>query len=339
MGPEALAQVLQPLKDTFREAQFPDLLVGLGKADDAAVYRLAPDLAIVQSLDFFAPVVDDGYTYGAIAAINAMSDVWAMGAEVLMALSIAAFPPNLPPEIAGDILRGAGDKVAEAGAVLAGGHTMEDKEPKFGLCVTGTVHPDRVVTKSDARVGDVLVLTKSLGVGDITTALKQQVADPAHVEAAIASMLLPNQAAARAMQAAGVHAATDITGFGLLGHSQEMAANSGVGLRFFLDSLPFLPGAQEYANKWVFPGGAHSNERFYKPHVSFADGIPDETRLLLFDPETSGGLLISVAPDRLSALEAELAKAGQAYWLVGEVVDGAGTVEVVARGKATADER
>lgn len=329
MGPEALAQVLQPLKDTFRHAQFPDLLVGLGKPDDAAVYRLAPDLAIVQTLDFFAPVVDDGYIYGAIAAINAMSDVWAMGAEVLMALSIAAFPSNLPPEIAGDILRGAGDKVAEAGAVMAGGHTMEDKEPKFGLCVTGTVHPDKVVTKSDARVGDALVLTKPLGVGVITTALKQQVADLAHVEAAVASMLLPNQAAARAMQAAGVHAATDITGFGLLGHSQEMAANSGVGLRFFLDALPFLPGAHEYASKWVFPGGAHNNQRFYQPHISFADDIPDETRLLLFDPETSGGLLIAVARDCLSALEAELAKAGQAYWLVGEVVDGAGTVEVV----------
>lgn len=329
MGPEALAQVLQPLKDTFREAQFPDLLVGLGKADDAAVYRLAPDLAIVQTLDFFAPVVDDGYTYGAIAAVNSMSDVWAMGGEVLLALSIAAFPPNLPAEIAGDILRGAGDKVAEAGAVLAGGHTMEDKEPKFGLCVTGTVHPDRVITKSNAQVGDILVLTKPLGVGVITTALKQGLADPAHVDAATASMLRLNQAAARAMQAAGVHAATDITGFGLLGHAQEMAANSGVGLRFRLDTLPFLPGAHDYAAKWVFPGGAYNNERFYKPHVSFAAGIPDETQLLLYDPETSGGLLIAVAPGHLAALEAELRKANQPYWVVGEVVDGAGTVAVM----------
>ena len=329
MSPEALAQVLRPLKETFREGQFPDLLVGLGKADDAAVYRLTPDLAIVQTLDFFAPVVDDGYTYGAIAAVNAMSDVWAMGGEVLLALSIAGFPSDLPPEVAQDILRGAGDKVAEAGAVLAGGHTMQDKEPKFGLSVTGTVHPDRVVTKSNAQVGDVLVLTKPLGVGVITTALKQSVADSAHVEAAVASMLLPNQAACRAMQRVGVHAATDITGFGLLGHSQEMAANSGVGLRFFANALPFLPGAHEYANKWVFPGGAHNNERFYKPYVSFADGIPDETCLLLYDPETSGGLLISVARDRLPALEAEMQKAGQEYWIVGEVVEGQGTVEVV----------
>lgn len=331
MGPEALAQVLQPLKDAFREDQFPDLLVGLGKADDAAVYRLSPDLAIVQTLDFFAPVVDDGYTYGAIAAVNAMSDVWAMGGEVLLALSIAAFPPNLPPEVAGDILRGAGDKVAEAGAVLAGGHTMEDKEPKFGLCVTGTVHPDKVVTKSRAQVGDILVLTKPLGVGVITTALKQGLADPAHVEAATASMLRLNQAAARAMQAVGVHAATDITGFGLLGHAQEMAANSGVGIRFVLEALPFLPGAHEYAAKWVFPGGAYNNERFYEPHVSFAEGIPDETRLLLYDPETSGGLLIAVAPDRLAALEAAMQKVGQAYWVVGEVVEGTGTVAVVER--------
>jgi len=329
MSPEALAQVLQPLKNTFREEQFPDLLVGLGKADDAAVYRLTPDLAIVQTLDFFAPVVDDGYTYGAIAAVNAMSDVWAMGGEVLLALSIAAFPSDLPPEIAQDILRGAGDKVAEAGAVLAGGHTMNDKEPKFGLCVTGTVHPDKVVTKSNARIGDVLVLTKPLGVGVITTALKQGVADPAHVDAAVASMLAMNQIACRAMQRVGVHAATDITGFGLLGHSQEMAANSGVGLRFFADALPFLPGAHDYAAKWVFPGGAYNNERFYQPRVSFADGIPDETRLLLYDPETSGGLLISVAPDRLPALETELRKSGQAYWVVGEVVRGNSTVEVV----------
>lgn len=330
MGPEALAQVLQPLKDTFRESQFPDLLVGLGKADDAAVYRLAPDLAIVQTLDFFAPVVDDAYTYGAIAAVNAMSDVWAMGGEVLLALSIAAFPSNLPTEIAGEILRGAGDKVAEAGAVLAGGHTMEDKEPKFGLCVTGTVHPDKVITKSNAQVGDILVLTKPLGVGVITTALKQDLADPAHVEAATASMLRTNQAAARAMQAVGVHAATDITGFSLLGHAREMAANSGVGLRFTLAALPFLPGAHDYAAKWVFPGGAYNNERYYAPHVSFAADIPEETRLLLYDPETAGGLLIAVGRDRLAALEAALREAGQAYWVVGEVVEGAGTVEVLA---------
>ncbi len=328
MGPEALAQVLQPLKDAFRESQFPNLLVGLGKADDAAVYRLAPDLAIVQTLDFFAPVVDDPYTYGAIAAVNSMSDVWAMGGEVLLALSIAAFPPNLPPDVAGDILRGAGDKVAEAGAVLAGGHTMEDKEPKFGLCVTGTVHPDRVITKSNAQVGDILVLTKPLGVGVITTALKQDLADTAHVDAATASMLRLNQAAARAMQTVGVHAATDITGFGLLGHAQEMAANSGVGLRFRLAALPFLPGAHAYAAKWVFPGGAYNNERFYAPHISFAAGIPDEIQLLLYDPETSGGLLIAVAPDRLAALEAELRKVDQPYWVVGEVVPGEG-IEVL----------
>lgn len=328
MGPEALAQVLQPLKDTFREAQFPDLLVGLGKADDAAVYRLAPDLAIVQTLDFFAPVVDDPYTYGAIAAVNSMSDVWAMGGEVLLALSIAAFPSNLPPEILQDILRGAGDKVAEAGAVLAGGHTMDDKEPKFGLCVTGTVHPDRVVTKSRAQAGDILVLTKPLGVGVITTALKQGLADAAHVDAATASMLRLNQAAARAMQAVGVHAATDITGFGLLGHAYEMAANSGVGLRFRLEALPFLPGAHEYAAQWVFPGGAYNNERFYAPHISFAAGIPDETQMLLYDPETSGGLLIAVASDRLAALEAELRKVHQPYWVVGEVVPGEG-IEVL----------
>jgi selenide,water dikinase len=329
MGPETLAQVLRPLQNLFRSDQYPNLLVGLEISDDAAVYQITEDVAIIQTLDFFTPVVDDPYDYGAIAAANAMSDVYAMGGEVLLALNIAAFPSDLPPSVITEILRGGAEKVAEAGGVLAGGHTLDDKEPKYGLSVMGTVHPDQILTKAGARPGDVLVLTKRLGVGIITTALKGEVADLSHVAAAVESMQKLNRAASQIIQQVGVHGGTDITGFALLGHGYEMAERSGVRLRFHVGQLPFLDGALTYANQWLFPAGTCNNEQAYQHAVSFAAGVPEEMRQLLYTPETSGGLLAAVPAERLAELAALFADRGEPYWVVGEVTEGEG-IEVVS---------
>ena len=328
MGPEALAQVLRPLQNLFRAEQYPNLLVGLEVSDDAAVYKINDEVAVIQTLDFFPPVVDDPYDYGAIAAANAMSDVYAMGGEVKLALNICGFPPDLPPEVVVEILRGGAEKITEAGGVLAGGHTLDDEEPKYGLAVMGLIHPDRVLTKAGARPGDALLLTKPLGVGIITTALKGEVADPAHVAAAVESMKRLNRHAARLIQQVGVHACTDVTGFALLGHGYEMAEKSGVRLRFYVDKLPFLEGARQYAEDWLFPAGACRNKDAYERWVRFASGISEEMQMLLFTPETSGGLLIAVPPQRLEPLAALFADEGQPCWVIGEVVDGEG-IEVI----------
>jgi len=327
MGPGTLAQVLRPLAKMFLAKEYPNLLVGLEVSDDAAVYRISDELAIVLTLDFFAPVVDDPYDYGAIAAANAMSDVYAMGGEVVLALNICGFPIDLPSEMVGEILRGGAEKVAEAGAALAGGHTVIDKEPKYGLAVVGFVHPDHIATKAAAQAGDVLVLTKPLGVGIITTAAKGDQADPAHLNAAIQSMMQLNRRAAELAQQVSFHAITDITGFALLGHGSEMANQSGARLRFELERLPFLEGAQGYADLWLFPAGTCNNERTFEEHVTF-HGIADEMQQLLYTPETSGGLLIALPPAEADRLAALYAAAGQPAWRVGEVVAGAG-VEVL----------
>jgi selenide,water dikinase len=301
--------------------------VGLQAGDDAAVYRVSADVAIIQTLDFFTPVVDDPYDFGAVAAANAMSDVYAMGGEVVLALNICSFPDSLPLEVTQAILRGGADKVAEAGGALAGGHTITGPEPAYGLAVMGLAHPQRIWTKAGARRGDALVLTKPLGAGVITTALKDGAADPAHVATAVSSMVRLNRTATRLAQEVGVHACTDITGFALLGHGLEMAERSGARLRLRLADLPFLPGAQRYAAEERFPGGSCRNRDAYSPRVSFAPAIGEETRMLLFTPETSGGLLLAVPGDRLNALLAGFAGAGEPAWLIGEAGDGEG-VEV-----------
>jgi selenide,water dikinase len=316
------------LRETFNEANFPNLLVGLGSPDDAAVYRINDDQALIFTTDFFTPIVDDPYVYGAIAAANAMSDVYAMGGQVVLALSLAAFPAKLPPQVVSEILRGAAEKVAEAGGVIAGGHTIDDDEPKFGLAVMGMVHPSRVGKKGGARPGDQLLLTKPLGVGIITTAAKADQADPTHLEAAIQSMLQLNRRAAELAQQVTFHAMTDITGFALLGHGYEMASQSKVQLRFYFDGLPFLPGAKEYAEEWLFPGGACNNQRTFEDHVTF-QGLPEEMQMLLFTPETSGGLLIALEPKEADLLEALCHEAGQPVWDVGQVVEGEG-IDVVS---------
>jgi selenide,water dikinase len=329
MGPEALAQVVRPLKGLFPADQHPDLLVGLEMSDDAAVYRISDDVAVIQTLDFFTPVVDDPYDYGAVAAANAMSDVYAMGGEVVVALNICGFPPDLPREVISEILRGGAEKVVEAGAALAGGHTIEDNEPKYGLSVMGLVHPDKILTKGGARPGDVLVLTKPLGVGIITTALKSEVAGHDHVKAAVASMVKLNRRAAQLLQQIGVHACTDVTGFSLMGHGLEMAERSGVKLRFNVAQIPFLDGAKHYAGAHLFPGGTRKNQEAYGERISFSPSISEELQQLLFTPETSGGLLVAVSATETDALSDLFASAGEDCWVIGEVTAGGG-IEVVS---------
>jgi selenide,water dikinase len=311
--------VLRPLSDNFKAVDYPALLVGLEAPDDAAVYRLDDRQAVISTVDFFPPVVDDPYAYGAVAAANAMSDVYAMGGEVLFAVNLVAFPDNLELSILAEILRGGADRVREAGAVIAGGHTITDKEPKYGLAVTGLIDPARIVAKGGARPGDVLILTKPLGVGVITTALKRGNAESGDVDAAIASMTQLNRAASQAAQAVGIHAMTDITGYSLLGHAHEMAHLSGVDFVLSYDSLRWLPGAQRYAVEGNFPGGAANNMAYFSQWVSFDASLDEVTRILLFDPETSGGLLMAVEPGKAEALLAELSARSVAGWRIGHV--------------------
>jgi selenide, water dikinase len=323
MAPDALAQVLRPFETMFPPERFPQLLVGLSRSDDAAVYRLGTDRALIATLDFITPIVDDPYTFGAIAAANSMSDIYAMGGEVAFALNICCLSDCLPLEVIAEILRGGAEKVAEAGGVIAGGHSVDDREPKYGLAVLGFVHPDRIWTKGGSRPGDVLVLTKPLGVGLITTVAKADEAQPEHVEAAVRSMLQLNRTAATLLQAGEVHACTDITGFGLLGHATELAGKGSVQIRFDLARLPLLPGAADYAETWLFPAGTGRNVQAYRDRVGFDPAIGEEIQQLLFTPETSGGLLAAVPPQRVSDLEAAFAAAGEPLWVVGEVAPAA----------------
>ena len=310
----------------FPAEKYPNLLVGLTVSDDAAVYRISDELAIIQTVDFFTPVVDDPYTYGAIAAVNAMSDVYAMGGQVTLALNIACFPSQLAPEVVGEILRGGAERVREAGAVVAGGHTVDDPEPKFGMAVMGTVHPDHVATKAGARPGDVLLLTKPLGTGIITTAAKGDAAKPAHLQAAIDSMLHLNRIGSLLPSRFGLRAMTDITGFALLGHASEMAEKSAVRLRIRAKHVPLLPGAHDYAEKSLFPGGTKRNADYYGRGVSVSPGISEELVLLFYTPETSGGLLISVPRTKLEQVQAYMRAQGQSAWAIGQVEAGAGIV-------------
>jgi selenide,water dikinase len=326
MGADALAHVLQPLHGMFGDA-IPNLLVGLDSADDAAVYQINEEQAIVATTDFFPPVVDDPYSFGAIAAANALSDIYAMGGKPLFCLNLVGFPDDLDTGILTEILRGGADKVRESGALIAGGHTVTDHEPKYGLAAIGLVHPQQIWTKGGARPGDILLLTKPLGTGVITTALKHEDATEEDVAAAVASMTALNGAAADALRRLGspVHACTDITGFGLLGHALEMAEQSSVSLRVRVDSLVWLPGALEYAASGHIPGGTGRNRDHIGGHVRFADSVSDTERLLLFDPQTSGGLLAAIdAEARDDACQA-LTAAGVPCYVIGEALDRVGT--------------
>ncbi len=324
MDPGILAQVLRQISQTFQNNTDARLLVGLSAADDAAVYQLSETQAIISTVDFFTPIVDDPYDYGAIAAANSLSDVYAMGGEALFALNIIAFPPALDPAILAEIIRGGAETVRQAGALVVGGHSIQDKEPKFGLAVTGLVHPQRIFTKGGARPGDQLILTKPLGTGTISTALKRELADPAHITAMIQSMKRLNRQAARAGQAADVRSATDITGFGLLGHAKEMVEAGQIRFRIQFSALPFLPGAVDYAAQNLFPGGSKKNRAFFGSGVTFAADMDENRQMLLWDAQTSGGLLLAVNPAKVEIFMGEMAAANEPAWRIGDVTDGRG---------------
>ncbi len=326
MGPALLAQVLRPLSQISDYAKYPDLIVGLQTLDDAAVWRLDDIHAIVQTVDYFPPIVDDPYTFGAIAAANAMSDVYAMGGEVIFALAIAGFPGDFHPDVISEIFRGGAEKMAEGGGVIAGGHTVQDAEPKYGLCVTGLIHPGHVATKGGAQPGDVLILTKKLGTGLITTANKEGQCRPEHLRAAVDSMLLLNRTASRIMMSIGLHAATDVTGYALLGHALEMAERSAAGLRIHLNALPILEGALEYARKGFTSGGTTRNRGYLAQKVRLPEGLSQEMNDLLFDPQTSGGLLVAAPPAEAEEMLRRFRAEGQEAWRIGEATEELGVV-------------
>lgn len=280
-----------------------NVLVGFDASDDAGIYRLNSECALVQTVDFFTPIVDDPYTYGAIAAANALSDVFAMGGRPLTALSIVAYPGQGDLEALEQILLGGASKMQEAGCVVIGGHSVNDEEVKFGYAVTGLVHPERFWTNAGAKPGDVLLLTKAIGTGVIATALKRGIARQEHVAAAVGSMLTLNQQAAQALDGLRVHACTDVTGFGLLGHGREVALASNATLQIDAGSVPQLAGALEYARQGAVPGGLKNNREFASCAVEIAGDLDPALELLLYDPQTSGGLLVSIDPQDADAFQ------------------------------------
>jgi selenide,water dikinase len=296
--------------------------VGLAEPDDAAVWRLSEDRAIVVTNDFFTPVVDTAYEYGAIAAANSLSDVYAMGGQPFLALNIAALPDHLPLEISSEILRGGAEKAREAGVVVAGGHTVKDKEPKYGLVVVGFVDPRKLIHKGGLKPGDVLVLTKPLGVGVTTTALKEQKAEAGHAQEAVEWMSRLNKTASQLAIEFDLRGGTDVTGFGLLGHGMEMAEASGVSLHIEFEKLPFLGGARGYAKKGFFPGGAFDNKKHFGENVIFDELMGEAEQMLVFDPQTSGGLLLGVAQEKMAGFRKRAQELDQTVWLIGEVQAG-----------------
>lgn len=296
--------------------------MGLDQPDDAAVWKLDDRIALVLTTDFFTPVVDDPYAYGSIAAANSLSDIYAMGAKPFMALNIAALPPQLPVEISTEIVRGGAEKAKEAGVVIVGGHTVQDKEPKFGLVALGFVEIERILTKRGARPGDKLVLTKPLGFGVITSAIKQDKASPQDAAEVIAWMNRLNDKACQLAVENGVKAATDVTGFSLLGHAWEIAQASHVGLRIRWENMPVLDGALRYATMGAFPGGAFDNRAYYQKHVRLHNSIREIEEMLLYDPQTSGGLLLSVPQQSLAKIKEQAYELEQPLWEIGEVIDG-----------------
>jgi selenide,water dikinase len=313
--------VLQPLASQ----RDPRLIVGLHTSDDAAVYRLSDSHAIIQTVDFFTPIVDDPWTYGAIAAANSMSDIYAMGGEVLFTLNVAGFPTDFPEEIISRIFAGGAAKVAEANAVVAGGHTVTADEPLYGMSVTGQAHPDAIWTKAGAQESDALYLTKPLGTGVISTALKNQVVEPVHLHAAVESMLALNRLPVEAARSATVHACTDITGYGLLGHGFEMASKSSVRFEIFASEVPLLDGATLYAQGQQIPGGLVRNRQYFMNQGVRVERSVDRAKAtLLFDPQTSGGLLFSVPGSESEQFEAAFRGHSLAWWKIGSVRAGSG---------------
>ncbi len=318
MGPGDLNKAICDLP----QMSDPNLIRGLASPDDAGVYKLSDDLAIIQTIDFFTPIVDDPYTFGQIAAANALSDVYAMGGKPLTAMNVVCFPvKTLEISILKDVLRGGVDKILEAGVLLVGGHSIEDNELKYGLSVTGTVHPEHLVTNSGATKGDKLILTKPLGTGIISTAVKKKAASEAVAGEVARTMASLNRKASELMQEVGAHACTDITGFGLIGHATQIAQNSEIAVVISSGSIPLLPGAEEFAKRGLCPGGLQRNREFYSGTVVFEKQVPDHIQDILFDAQTSGGLLISVASSKANRLLEKLLQAGvKDAAIIGEVI-------------------
>lgn len=316
------------MQGLFKSADYPDLLVGLDGPDDAAVWRLDETRAIVVTTDFFTPVVDDAYDYGSIAAANSLSDVYAMGGKPFLALNVAAMPDNLPVEVTSEILRGGAEKTLEAGVVIAGGHTVNDKEPKYGLVVIGFVDPRQMLTKGGLRPDDALVLTKPLGFGVTTTALKRERAEGPDVTEVVGWMSRLNKSASELAVEFGLRGGTDITGFSLIGHGLEMAEASGVSLQIEYEKVPFVSCARKYAEMGAFAGGAFDNRSYYRSRVTFKKELDEPAEMLLFDPQTSGGLLLGVPQEKLSAFLKRADEVDQPAWVIGTAKNGKG-IELV----------
>ena len=320
--------MLRPIKDIFPSEEYPDLLAGINQPDDAAVWKLDERRGLAITTDFFTPIVDDPFDYGLIAAANSLSDIYAMGGTPFLALNIAAFPPQLPVEIASEILRGGAEKAREAGVVIAGGHTIQDKEPKYGLVTLGFVPLDHILTKSSMQPGDVLFMSKPIGSGVISSAIKAEKIQPEDAAETIEWMKRLNRDAASLAVKHGARAATDITGFSLLGHAWEMAEASGVGLRFNFDAIPLYPHTTRLAGEWCFPGGTFNNAEFFGPHIVFPEKIAEEAQMILFDAQTSGGLLFSVPSEEAGQCEKAAQKESIPLWRVGYVTE-SGIIEII----------
>lgn len=311
-----MAQVLCQLPKNIDE----NLIVGIDTSDDAGVYKLNSETAIMQTVDFFTPVVDDPYIFGQIAATNSLSDIYAMGGEPKLCMNIICFPNCLSKETMTKILKGGHDKVIEAGALIIGGHTIEDDEPKYGLSVTGFIKPEDIITNSNAKEGDYLVLTKPLGIGIINTAIKAQLCSKEAYDIAVKNMTTLNKSAKDAMIKVGVNSCTDVTGFGLLGHTLEMAEGSNVTIKIYVDKLPIIKEAIEYANMGLIPKGAYDNKKFIGDKVKFNSEIREELIDILYDPQTSGGLLISISKEKIELLLNELKNSNLEFSVIGEVI-------------------
>jgi selenide, water dikinase len=318
------AAELRSVMERVSPATDDRVLVGYGGSDDAGIYLLRDDLALVSTVDFFTPIVDDPYDFGRIAATNALSDVYAMGGRPLIALNIVAFPEDLDLDILTRILEGGSSVARAAGVAVIGGHTIKDAEPKYGMAITGIVDPKRIVTNAGARRGDLVVLTKPLGTGILTTALKRAAILPGDLEEAVRAMTTLNDGAARAMLAAGAHAATDVTGFGLLGHGGGMACASNVRLVIEAKAVPFMERVLELIDAGIVPGGTRHNAETHAAFTDFANCVPEAVRIGLSDAQTSGGLLICIAADAVDALARELRACGALAAVIGEVAKGAG---------------
>ncbi len=296
-------------------------MIGVETSDDAAVYKINESTAIVQTLDFFTPIVDDAYTFGKIAAANSLSDVYAMGADPKIAMNILCFPNCIDPYIMGEIIRGGSDKVMEANCLLVGGHTVQDDEPKYGLSVTGFTHPDHIWSNANAKAGDVLVITKPIGMGIINTAIKGGICEKSHYKEAVEAMEMLNKDAKEAAEGLDIHSCTDITGFGLLGHLYEMAQGSNCTFEIDHNEIPFIEGTVEYSSMGLVPKGAYDNQRFVGEEVLYMDNISDTIKSILFDPQTSGGLLFSLSLEDATVLKKRLKSKSVNACIIGKVIE------------------